>query len=526
MEGLFGILLLFSLFYVDRGQTPNLPPVFLYIESEEAFQFSRQIVEVAKGIETANKPSQGTETKKKPVRGMKIQLEASETSYWQSLNADPRAIGLRLGLVKLSNSEVPQLHLTFSTSGDLSEAIVDTLRLAIQGAYLTIAENPNAPVIDVVSREDKTQNTQLTQNQLILPVYLTLNIIMATMWYGFSLKRSDSFDLQGDCKPQGRPINGHSLHLTHMIAIVLSFVMVGIAITIGLIGVPSYSLHLILLVFSGSIFALITGVFIRAVFKTGAVGNGVMIAVQIIQIIPLVSYFLPSFNAWWLRIIPSYSFLVLFKELLRSDWLWDAIAWRALFEFSLNVSLFSGMLLLCGLLWHKLKYKIAFPVVIVAIITLAIFYLPSSRMSFINIAVIDGAQASLIAELKTLGKVSVVEDRDALNRMIDGIDDTLGIDTTQITPQIILEGDEVLMPQLFLRGVLDRHLSQGKPQLLIVDHEARPKIQLKMKTEASGLFRVPLVTGTLISVLILVLRCVVYIGLTGKFKLSLSTFSR
>jgi len=58
------------------------------------------------------------------------------------------------------------------------------------------------------------------------------------------------------------------------------------------------------------------GLFVASFFDNIAKAFGVMYAIMIMLIVPVFSYYIPSFDPLWLRFFPSYPMLQGFKEIL------------------------------------------------------------------------------------------------------------------------------------------------------------------------------------------------------------------
>ncbi len=524
LESLFCLLLLSSLYFLDRGHVPNMPPVFLYIESDDAFQLSRQIIGdfqktfAQQGNNTAERDQQKFKSKKS---GMKMQLEGSETSYWQSLDADPSAIGIRIGIDKKQHSKESKLRLSFSSTNHLSKPIVEMLVLGIQGAYLAIEENPYGEVIAISPRQNATTSIENPEKLLILPIYITFNIIFAGLWLGFFFE----FESALASKHRWRSLFTWPISMTSLL------VLMGLVVAIGLMGNVFNLLILSIAMAMITFMMVLIGVFTGVIFRHKPIGKVWIFVVQCLQLLPLISYFLPSFNNWWLKILPSYSLLGLFKGILQNQ-----IGLQDFGAAFLGVFLLGMVLFLGGFLWQHAKLKAWLVALSAAAVCSVLLFIPSSHLNLINMAVvvgqstdqldrqvgalIPGQSTDLITELQTLGNVTIVADRDHLNQMIDRSDDVVGIDTTRIPPQIIVEGDEVMMPQLLVRGALDRYFSNGR-QLLMIDYLPRSKQGGKTPSIGTGFLRMPLVAGTLISLVVMLLRGFIYIGLPDYLRISL-----
>jgi hypothetical protein len=80
-------------------------------------------------------------------------------------------------------------------------------------------------------------------------------------------------------------------------------------------GQPNYLLFYIFLLITTFAMASL-GLFISSFFDTIAKAFGVMYATMVLLMVPVFSYYIPSFNPLWLRFFPSYPMLQGFKEIL------------------------------------------------------------------------------------------------------------------------------------------------------------------------------------------------------------------
>ncbi len=98
--------------------------------------------------------------------------------------------------------------------------------------------------------------------------------------------------------------------------IILTSIMTTLIITVPIMGLqPNYPALLLFIVSSG-FFAASLGLYLTSYYKDIIEAFGAMYIVIVIMIMPNISYFTPSWDPDWVKVIPSYVMLQSFKEII------------------------------------------------------------------------------------------------------------------------------------------------------------------------------------------------------------------
>jgi hypothetical protein len=98
--------------------------------------------------------------------------------------------------------------------------------------------------------------------------------------------------------------------------IIVTSIATSLIITIPIMGLqPNYFAMLLFIITSG-FFAASLGLYITSFYKDIIQAFGVLYIVIVIMIMPNISYFTPSWDPDWIKIIPSYVMLQSFKEII------------------------------------------------------------------------------------------------------------------------------------------------------------------------------------------------------------------
>jgi hypothetical protein len=98
--------------------------------------------------------------------------------------------------------------------------------------------------------------------------------------------------------------------------ITVTSIVTTLIVTVPIMGMqPNYPALLLFLVTSG-FFAASLGLFLTSFYKDISQAFGAMYIVIVVMIMPNISYFTPSWDPDWVKIIPSYVMLQSFKEII------------------------------------------------------------------------------------------------------------------------------------------------------------------------------------------------------------------
>lgn len=169
---------------------------------------------------------------------------------------------------------------------------------------------------DKIQVKKLNQNTKpLNDKENIIPVFLTFNGSLMSLFiiaaYIF-LDKNEGIIKAYAITPS--PV-WHYL-ISKIGVIIVTSIVTTLIITIPIMGTqPNYPIMLLFLLTSG-FFAASLGLFITSYYNDIVEAFGAMYIVIVIMIMPNISYFIPSWNPNWVKIIPSYIMLQSFKEII------------------------------------------------------------------------------------------------------------------------------------------------------------------------------------------------------------------
>lgn len=227
-------------------------------------------------------------------------------------------------LMTFSNSESAQtVHVKVSDDNQLIHTYYlqgyETDKLK---NLLRIYHNPSArhDVIEAFSEEVEVRQLYkdikpLNDKENMIPVFLTFNGSLMSLFiiaaYIF-LDKNEGIIQAYAITPSSM---WHYL-LSKIGVIIVTSILTTLIITLPIMGLrPNYFLMIIFLVTSG-FFAASLGLFMSSFYKDIIEAFGGMYIVIVIMIMPNISYFTPSWDPDWVKIIPSYVMLQSFKEVI------------------------------------------------------------------------------------------------------------------------------------------------------------------------------------------------------------------
>lgn len=155
----------------------------------------------------------------------------------------------------------------------------------------------------------------LSDRQNLLPVFLTFNGSLMSLFiiaaYIFLDKN------EGIIKAYAITASTVWQYLLSKIGVIIvTSIITTLMITIPIMGLqPNYPAMLLFLATSG-FFAASLGLYLTSFYKDIVEAFGVMYILIVILIMPNISYFTPSWDPDWVKIIPSYIMLQSFKEII------------------------------------------------------------------------------------------------------------------------------------------------------------------------------------------------------------------
>ncbi len=160
------------------------------------------------------------------------------------------------------------------------------------------------------------QNAEtLNDKENMIPVFLTFNGSLMSLFIIASYIFLDKNE--GIIKAYAITASSVWHYLMSKIGvIIMTSIMTTLIITVPIMGLqPNYPAMLLFLVSSG-FFAASLGLLLTSYYKDIAEAFGAMYIVIVIMIMPNISYFTPSWDPVWVKVIPSYVMLQGFKDII------------------------------------------------------------------------------------------------------------------------------------------------------------------------------------------------------------------
>jgi len=169
---------------------------------------------------------------------------------------------------------------------------------------------------DNISVKSLNQNIEpLSDRESIIPVFLTFNGSLMSLFiiaaYIFLDKN------EGIIKAYAVTASSvwHYL-LSKTGVIIVTSIVTSLIITVPIMGLQANYFAMLLFIITSGFFAASLGLYITSFYKDIVQAFGVLYIVIVIMIMPNISYFTPSWDPDWIKIIPSYVMLQSFKEII------------------------------------------------------------------------------------------------------------------------------------------------------------------------------------------------------------------
>jgi hypothetical protein len=155
----------------------------------------------------------------------------------------------------------------------------------------------------------------LSDRENIIPVFLTFNGSLMSLFIIAAYIFLDKDE--GIIKAYAVTASSVWHYLLSKIGvIIITSIVTTLIVTIPIMGTqPNYPAMMLFLVTSG-FFAASLGLFLTSYYKDIAQAFGALYIVIVIMIMPNISYFTPSWDPDWVKVIPSYVMLQSFKEII------------------------------------------------------------------------------------------------------------------------------------------------------------------------------------------------------------------
>lgn len=224
----------------------------------------------------------------------------------KALEEDRSGVGLVLSMEK------DKVIYDFILQGFESDRMVETIKASFEAQLRRVSAGDfGGPDIEYL----KEKTSPLSNRTQVLPVYLAMNIGLMGLFiiaaYIFLDKE------EGVIKAYAvAPVSIFKYLLSKTMVMIMTGLLTSIPIVLLLHGLDVNYLFMIIAVISFSFFGSALGLLISSFFDTMMKAMGALYLVIMLMLIPTLSYFMPSFNPTWMKLLPSYHMLFSFRELL------------------------------------------------------------------------------------------------------------------------------------------------------------------------------------------------------------------
>ncbi len=160
------------------------------------------------------------------------------------------------------------------------------------------------------------QNSEpLTDRQNMVPVFLTFNGSLMSLFIIAAYIFLDKSE--GIIKAYAVTASSVWQYLMSKIGvIILTSIVTALVMTVPIMGLQANYLFLFLFLITSGFFAASLGLYMTSFYEDITQAFGVIYIIMIVMIMPNISYFTPSWDPNWMKIIPSYVMLQSFKEII------------------------------------------------------------------------------------------------------------------------------------------------------------------------------------------------------------------
>lgn len=171
---------------------------------------------------------------------------------------------------------------------------------------------------NIIVRSIYREGEPLSDKENIIPVILTFNGSLMSLFIIAAYIFLDKDE--GIIKAYAVTASSVWHYLLSKIGVItITSIVTTLIMTVPIMGMqPNYPAMLIFIVTSG-FFAASLGLFLSSYYKDITQAFGALYIVIVIMMMPNISYFTPSWDPDWVKIIPSYVMLQSFKEIISVD---------------------------------------------------------------------------------------------------------------------------------------------------------------------------------------------------------------
>jgi len=315
-------------FYIEIGMAVVLLLILLFVVPEDFDSKSKQYIYLDLPEVVKERYAKNLREEDLDERVERIEVEADDRIFnadlYETEESKIYLLDSKEALDAFSNSErVPSVHVHVNED----KQVIHTYYL--QGYeteklqnLLFVYHNRRAGHDVLEDHSDNIQvrklyeNTQpLTDKENMIPVFLTFNGSLMSLFIIAAYIFLDKSE--GIIKAYAITASSVWHYLLSKIGVIIfTSILTTLIITVPVMGLqPNYP-AMILFIISSGFFAASLGLFMTSFYKDIVEAFGAMYIVIIIMIMPNISYFTPSWDPDWVKIIPSYVMLQSFKEIV------------------------------------------------------------------------------------------------------------------------------------------------------------------------------------------------------------------
>lgn len=315
-------------FYIEIGMAVILLIVLLFVVPEEFGGKGEEYIYLDLPQVVMDKYREGLLEEDIDEIAELVQVEAEKTVFKAELyETEESKIYLLESMEALnafsSSERVPAVHVRVNDDNQIIHTYYlqgyETQKLR---NLLLVFQNPIAghdvleDYTDNIVVKSMYQNIEpLTDRQNMIPVFLTFNGSLMSLFIIAAYIFLDKSE--GIIKAYAVTASSVWQYLMSKIGvIILTSIVTALIVTVPVMGLQANYLAMFLFLITSGFFAASLGLYITSFYEDIAQAFGVLYIVIVIMMMPNISYFTPSWDPNWIKIIPSYIMLQSFKEIV------------------------------------------------------------------------------------------------------------------------------------------------------------------------------------------------------------------
>lgn len=226
-----------------------------------------------------------------------------------ALEEDRSAVGVEL------RQEDGKLVFDFVLQGHESPAMKNLLKGTLEASFLTQIPGFETQVEESVLEPDAKR---LSDRENVLPIYLTVNMGLMGLFIIAAYIFLDKDE--GVIKAYAvAPVRIWQYLASKVMIMMLMGILTSLLVVVALTGFKVNFILLLGLIVAFNFFGSALGLLLSSFFDSMTKAMGALYAAVMIMILPVISYFAPSFNPVWIRFFPTYPMMFSFRSLLLED---------------------------------------------------------------------------------------------------------------------------------------------------------------------------------------------------------------